>query len=150
VAKYQLSPVQRVSYGIPSQYGTGDTFYVCDSTWEIALARLLHTIISSTVVTEPVMVACGDVALFVIVLQGKERFAQSESERPGLLFSGGKKRPYWLLGPLGESETWKSLMEMSRGRGNDFALKLIRQELQEWLRSDGVEPLRMRYESLSA
>lgn len=148
VSKYHLTPVERVTYGIPSQYGTSEDAYICDSTWEVALANLIHVVTSARSPTREVMIACGDIGLFVLVLSGKERHRQERDDRAGLRLWGGKPRPSWEVASLGDTETWKSLMEMGRGRGSDLALELIRQELNQWLGGSGLKTLRERVESL--
>jgi len=126
--KYALTPVEQVHYGLSSSYAPGEERYICGETWEKAVVDILQQISTSSTVTAEVMETCGDLALFMIVLEGKYRDRITSDE----WWEDQEKGRKWAVLSR-HSETFKSLYELSRGRGNDLALGLIQSELKDWL-----------------
>jgi hypothetical protein len=124
--KYQLPAVKEVGrFG--SQYGGGYSYEICSQEWENQLAEVVKQVLAADHVNDAVMELCGDLALFIVVL----RYKRKRDEGPCY----GEASPYEYLRPLQTTETWQSLLEMGRGRGGDYSLKLIKTEFQNWLGS---------------
>ena len=148
IEKYNLSPVQSVTYGVITQYGTGEHRDICDATWEQGLASVLRIIMASTNATKEAMAACGDLSMFMIVLHFKYRDRVSEAKwRAGYSMwrvSKDGARTWHTIGR--DTETFKSLAEMGRGRGSDLALDIVKSEIQEWLRDPELNSIRAQVE----
>lgn len=121
--KYQLPPVKEVGR-VGSQYGGGYSYEICSQEWESKLAELIYKVMIASHVTDEIMEICGDLALFITILPTKRKNDE------GPCYTSG---PYDYLRPLQSTETWRSLLEMGRGRGGDYTLVLIKREFQEWL-----------------
>lgn len=122
--KYRLPPIKEVGR-VGGQYGGGYSYEICSQEWENKLAELVHKVMIARHVDDEVMGICGDLALFIVILPDRRK----QDEGPCY----GESGPYSYLRPLQNTETWRSLLEMGRGRGGDYALRLIQRELQEWL-----------------
>lgn len=93
-------------------FGQGGQYYQFDGPWWPTLASLYERISTADEVTDDFRIVCGDFALF--------------------LFHGD----YQLDAPIRDvfrtlvgTQTYVSLVEMGRGRGDLYALKIIQQEL---------------------
>ena len=124
--KYQLPPVNEVGR-VGSQYGGGYSYEICSQEWENKVAEIVQSILAAPHVNDAVMEHCGDLALFIVAL----RYKRKRDEGPCY----GEASPYEYLTRLATTETWQSLLELGRGRGGDYSLKLVKTELQHWLGS---------------
>jgi hypothetical protein len=106
-------------YG-PLAPGRRNTFTSCGSDWPQTAETLAMTIISENEANERCCVACGELAMFIRVI---ERY-NSDYEVVPL-----QER----LRMLRDTETYKSLLEMGRRRGGLYALELIQRELRSAL-----------------
>lgn len=133
VGKYSLSRILRL--GGNSEGGNRYETLACDQSWTNVLVDLLRTILAGREPTMDVMTNCGDLGKLVLVMDGA-RIEDSMGDVP-------QGASWCLVGSL-DNETQLSLSEMGRGRGSALSLKLIQDEIREWLTDDRISFLRSR------
>lgn len=128
--KYSLPPVTEAGR-VGSQYGGGYSYRICSQEWEDRFAELIRMVISAPSASEPMMEVCGDIARFLVVLPGSHK----RDEGPCY----GQAGPYGYTEKLRNSDTMHSLVEMGRGLGGGYSLKIIQGEISAWLEKTPVE-----------
>lgn len=119
IEKYSLTKPETHFYG-PLAPGGRDSYTACGPDWTRAANNVLNIVMTETDPTEWCCIACGELAMFIRVIEpyNHDHVAVPLQERLRALRGG---------------ETYKSLLEMGRGRGGNYALQLIQRELREAL-----------------
>lgn len=112
-AKYTLPVPDQRTMG--SGFLGHSTSWRLTGRWEQAVRDVCRGILSHELPSESCCILCGDLGLFITVT---EYFDSSDQ-----LMKDFEK--------LKKADTYQSLLEMGRGRGADYALKLIKQELRQ-------------------
>jgi hypothetical protein len=112
-AKYSLSAPKEVHKGNTTNFPIIKTQLSSD--WEMAVRRVCSSIQTSYSIDQATCENCADLAMFVTA------FDRYQSESYSTLYESVSK--------LAGTETYKSLLEMGRGRGGEYALQLIKTEI---------------------
>jgi len=117
----------RAQYGLsePVDSSAGYTFsgwtrwLAYGDDWSRAVLDSINVIMAKRSPDDECYRRCGELAMFVSVI-----------EIGNIHINGDPKPLHTTLKDLENTDTYRSLLEMGRGRGGDYALKLIQQELR--------------------
>jgi hypothetical protein len=123
--KYNLGQYHSINQSWALVGGSGG-FYSYGDEWVDSVTNVLRKIMRKSEIDEELYILCGELAMFATVIDHTLDF----EGKPRILFQH--------LNELNGTETYISLIEMGRGRGSDYALKLIKNELRKifWLSKD--------------
>jgi hypothetical protein len=125
-AKYSLGSTKSIHLGSTTMAPIIRTYVGRE--WTGAITGLLTAIKGFASTDESLCMMCGELAMFIRVLESHAVRGEYINDD-----SGKYEDRYQQMKDLISSETYTSLLEMGRGRGGDYALKLIRTELGERL-----------------
>jgi hypothetical protein len=113
--KYKLSDLKD---GFTNFGYSGHGFSYFDEEWVKIATDILQKIINKKRVDEELYSLCGEIIMFLLLF---DYYPLSSSAQIYPITNKLRK--------VNETETHKSLLEMSRGRGSEYALRLIQNEL---------------------
>lgn len=115
--KYKLSSPGTKVWATSMSYGESKVSFLKDD-WATVIGQISDSIQNHQRVDESFCELCADLALFITIVHRHEMGCAGS-------------RLYDALIAMHGGETHKSLLEMGRGRGGDYALTLIQRELKE-------------------